>query len=245
MANTTTAIRSPCNGLPSQRPLCLLKTTISGADSCASLTVKVGLFTKRRYFLPRPENGTTRIAAFDPLEDDKDRQSRFIELPVDFGRGWRAHDDWVRLGVVRGRLRLSQLYMVKRYGFVLKVWELNPTKSPNTTSWSLVHEVRLKKGDTNWMYVVAFHPYKGNVMFLLRNNVLCRYEVGVGVERQREAIFSTIFGAGSHGVGRAFKSTIMDGVEENFRTESCTYRKTLQEHQRIINRRWRVKGSSK
>lgn len=48
-----------------------------------------------------------------------------------------------RLGLVRGRLRLSQLIITKRKGFVLKIWELNyeidDDDEDDDVVWTLVH----------------------------------------------------------------------------------------------------------
>lgn len=144
-------------------------------------------------YWPQGEPECKQIAAFDPFSEDKDKQCRSIELPVNFSLGWCAREDYVHLGVVRGKLRLLQLFMIKRYGYVLKIWELNhndnntsgdnnvaSSSSLSNTSWILVHEVRPNKGGKNMMHFCAFHPYNSDVIFLLRKNVICRYEIGVG-----------------------------------------------------------------
>ncbi|EXC08237.1 hypothetical protein L484_012691 [Morus notabilis] len=109
---------------------------------------------------------------------------RFIDLPRGFGHGWQASKDNLCLGVVDGRLRLSQfLSHVKDMNivFVLKVWELNDA-SEKEVPWLLMHEVSIKQTleNTN-MSVLSFHPNNGDVIFVLcghNNHVICEYKIG-------------------------------------------------------------------
>ncbi|PON35049.1 hypothetical protein PanWU01x14_339330 [Parasponia andersonii] len=108
-------------------------------------------------------------------------QFRFLHLPFGFGRGWRACLEHVCSGVVQGRLRLSQLLKTNQK-FVLKVWELNHNSNDNFVHWLLVHEVRLKRNlnRTNRMFMAAFHPNNGDVIFVFCDHDLYRYKIGEG-----------------------------------------------------------------
>ncbi|PON51572.1 hypothetical protein PanWU01x14_215090 [Parasponia andersonii] len=138
------------------------------------------------------------IFAFDPskLTDHNPSYGHFVNFPSGLlqGKG-RSYDINVRLGLVRGRLRLSQLNISKRKGFVLKIWELNYDNNFNydnsddddddddgsSRMWTLVHDVRVKKWIDRRQHVIAFHPENGNVIFLLFN---CRhiYQYDIGEE---------------------------------------------------------------
>ena len=119
------------------------------------------------------------IVAFDPFKSiGHPTQCCLIQFPVGFGRGWRAQAIHVHIGVVQGRLRLSQMFRIKRLGFVLKIWELvNYDYDNDDASWLLVHDVRVTRRKTNQMFVVAFHPINGDVIFLFRDNDIYQYYI--------------------------------------------------------------------
>ncbi|PON35050.1 hypothetical protein PanWU01x14_339340 [Parasponia andersonii] len=121
----------------------------------------------------RPENGANQpylivsadigefrgFAAFD-LSDgistdgygDHPIRIRFIHLPIGFSRGWRANPQYVCHGVVGGVGCGCRWWLKKQSGFVVKVWELNHNTNNNDNDdleWLLMHEVTLKKNDTN------------------------------------------------------------------------------------------------
>ena len=133
---------------------------------------------------------------FEYPDDLATEETLYHGLPVEIGPRWEnlyfgSRKDTLHIGVVKGRLRLSQVLRVRGVGFVLKLWELNYGNgssdqyvSTKLKFWVLVHQVRLKaEVGTNWMYVLSFHPDDGNVIFLLRDTDLYRYEV----ERDRYA----------------------------------------------------------
>ncbi|PON61023.1 F-box domain containing protein [Parasponia andersonii] len=109
-------------------------------------------------------------------KDDERKQCHFIELPINFGRGWRASRDKVCYGVVQGQLRLSQMVKMKRE-YDLKIWELD-CKNIDYVYWVMLHRVRLKKEKKASMGVAAFHPNNADVIFMLRNQELYKYEIG-------------------------------------------------------------------
>ncbi|PON61038.1 F-box domain containing protein, partial [Parasponia andersonii] len=111
----------------------------------------------------------------DTSEEDRNR-CRFIHLPADFGRGWRARRGKVCFGMVRGQLRLSQLVKIVEEA-VLKVWELDCNNN-NDADWVLVHHARLKCTEETNTSVAAFHPYNGDVVFMLRDEEIYKFEIG-------------------------------------------------------------------
>ncbi|POO00423.1 F-box domain containing protein, partial [Trema orientale] len=126
-----------------------------------------------------PLNG---VVAFDPFNDIHTGQCRLIPLPtVCFKNTLRATDGKVCIGVVKGQLRLSQLYQAKAQGYlVLKVWELKNHES-ESPSWVLVYNLKLNSSATR-AYVLSFDPSNANVVFLLCGNKdvckdVCRYEI--------------------------------------------------------------------
>ena len=114
------------------------------------------------------------VAAFDPFKDvDVEGRCRFIALPVPFGDdGWQAKADSTCFGACQDNLRFS-LWLKRDNGtFAVMIWELD-----GDTSWHLVHRLDLKRANINDMYVLAFHPNDGDVIFVLCNHHLCRYEI--------------------------------------------------------------------
>ncbi|POO01667.1 F-box domain containing protein [Trema orientale] len=139
-------------------------------------------------YRPFGENNFEGIVAFDPFKGAADSQRcRLISLPVEFGRGWRDKCNRVRLGVVRGRLRLCQFYWDKKADyFVLKAWELldatMSSSSSSSSSWNLVHHVRLRRRDeTMSLFLIALHPEDGDVFFFTRivggDRDICQYNI--------------------------------------------------------------------
>ncbi|PON65812.1 hypothetical protein TorRG33x02_269880 [Trema orientale] len=133
------------------------------------------------------------IFVFDPSKftNHNPNYSHFINFPSGLlQRKGRSSEIKVRLGLVRGQLRLSQLHINKRKGFVLKVWELNYDNNSNNYNnsdnddgtsrmWALVHHVRVKKWIDERQHVIAFHPENGNVIFLLFNRRdIYQYDIG-------------------------------------------------------------------
>uniref|UniRef100_A0A803PWN8 Fe2OG dioxygenase domain-containing protein n=1 Tax=Cannabis sativa TaxID=3483 RepID=A0A803PWN8_CANSA len=88
------------------------------------------------------------------------------EFPLSFNKGKHfCYDSMVRLGLAKGRLRLSQNNLVANSNDIsLKIWELDDA----TNDWSLVHDINIR---TTWRnrlkYMLDFHPNKPNVVFLL------------------------------------------------------------------------------
>lgn len=108
-------------------------------------------------------------------------------MPIGFGRGWRVQAQYVRLGLVQGQLRMSQVYRFNGSSCFLKVWELiynedyNNGGDNSSTSWLLVHDVKVDKEKTEGgqkLHVIAFHPENGDVIFLLRGADVYKYEIG-------------------------------------------------------------------
>ncbi|PON89679.1 F-box domain containing protein [Trema orientale] len=99
----------------------------------------------------------------------------WITLPENFGRGMmRVAGESARLGVVRGRLRLLEMYKWGLFGFALKVWEL----SDDNEDWILVHDrVKWVATMANMMHVLAFHPDNGDEIFLARKFDICLYNI--------------------------------------------------------------------
>lgn len=106
--------------------------------------------------------------AFNPRNNNnsEEERCRLINLPREFGRGWRAWSHRARLGAVRGQLRLLQLYWHKRVdSFVLRAWDLDPT----TSSWLSVYDIRLKSSNPRvFWHPLALHPDDEDVLFLSR-----------------------------------------------------------------------------
>ncbi|KAF4352344.1 hypothetical protein G4B88_000947 [Cannabis sativa] len=126
-----------------------------------------------------------RIISIDPFKDpNHPKYFRYFNFPsnLDTTKGRLT----VRIGVVRGRLRLSQLNLVEKNSFLLKVWEFNydPLSSDeddNSSSlkWSLVHQVEeVKWKASHHLSVAAFHGDNENVIFLLRNTkIVYQYDI--------------------------------------------------------------------
>ncbi|PON61022.1 hypothetical protein PanWU01x14_148080 [Parasponia andersonii] len=105
-------------------------------------------------------------------KDDSKLGCRFIDLPVDFDRCWRACNRGnIHLGVVRGELGLSQLVKNTNREFILKVWELD-CKDINVC-WLVI----LRWGNRNSMFVAAFHPNNGDLIFLLIDHYIYKYKL--------------------------------------------------------------------
>ncbi|PON90713.1 F-box domain containing protein [Trema orientale] len=120
------------------------------------------------------------IVTLDPFNSDitDPKRSRVIHLPVGFVGGRQSYRDRVSYGLVQGRLRLSQLIkVVGDNSFVLKVWELNCDKDGVFTSWLLMHNVSFKRPKTDKIAVIAFHPNDGDVVFMVRNHNIYKYEI--------------------------------------------------------------------
>lgn len=85
----------------------------------------------------------------------------------------------IDVGVVRGRVRISQIYVAHFCAAnSLKVWELE-----DTDTWRLVHHVQLlpdlNDHPDSWMFVLAYDPDDGDVVFLCRANNVFRLDIGV------------------------------------------------------------------
>ncbi|PON98036.1 hypothetical protein TorRG33x02_061100 [Trema orientale] len=127
------------------------------------------------------------IVAVNPFEDaNNPKYCRFIDFPLGLVQGnGRSSNLRVRFGLVRGQLRLAQLLGNKRVGFVLKVWELNydhnvddDDKGGSPWTWTLMHEVEVS-ANNHTLFVIAFHPDNGNVVFFLRYpRLICKYDIG-------------------------------------------------------------------
>ena len=78
----------------------------------------------------------------------------------------------IHLGIlVHGKLRLSKISGINNV-YRLRIWEFNHNVNEyGPESWSLMHEVIEVKRKR----VIAFHPYNGNVIFLLRDYVIWRH----------------------------------------------------------------------
>ncbi|PON60512.1 F-box family protein, partial [Trema orientale] len=115
------------------------------------------------------------IVAFDPFNDIHTEQCRLIHLPtMCFKSTFYSTDTKLRLGVVNGQLRLSQLYKAETY-FVFRVWELKNHHS-ESPSWVLVYNLKLRSSE-NELFVLSFHPNNTNVVFLLCGNNVCQYDI--------------------------------------------------------------------
>ncbi|GMN59891.1 hypothetical protein TIFTF001_028986 [Ficus carica] len=115
--------------------------------------------------------GIVALNAFKDGDDLEEKRCRLICLPVEFARGFGyGHSKRARLGVVRGRLRLAQVYFLKRSdSYVLKAWEL--VDDHRNASWDLVHHVRFKRSDKSvLLFLVALHPDDGDAVFLTSGN---------------------------------------------------------------------------
>lgn len=114
------------------------------------------------------------IAAFDPFKaEDVEGRCRYIDMTVPFGNRWHATMGKTCFGACLDKLRLSLLLKRRKGYFDVKIWELD-----GIASWNLAHELVLKKADTSKMHVLAFHPKDGDVIIVLSNDHLCRYEIG-------------------------------------------------------------------
>ncbi|XP_062105402.1 uncharacterized protein LOC133817033 [Humulus lupulus] len=107
------------------------------------------------------------IAALNPHS----KQCRLIGLPPEFGRGWGCKLSRARVGVVRGRLRLAQLFWCKKkQSYVFKAWEL-VDEDGQLCSWNVVHHhdqmmMGLECGvKTSLLTILALHPDDGDVFF--------------------------------------------------------------------------------
>ncbi|GMN27027.1 hypothetical protein TIFTF001_049332 [Ficus carica] len=111
--------------------------------------------------------GIVALNAFKDGDDLEEERCRLICLPVEFARGFGyGHSKRARLGVVRGRLRLAQVYFLNRSNsYVLKAWEL--VDDHRNASWDLVHHVHFKRTDKSvLLFLVALHPDDGDAVFL-------------------------------------------------------------------------------
>ncbi|KAF4352345.1 hypothetical protein G4B88_000948 [Cannabis sativa] len=143
------------------------------------LETKNDLITKRAY----------RIIAIDPFKyPNHPKYFRYFNFPPDLDTSILDTIQGrltVRIGVVRGRLRLSQLNLVGRKSFLLKVWEFNydPHSSDedekSSLKWSLVHKVEeVKWKASHHLSVAAFHGDNENIIFLLRNSyIIYQYDI--------------------------------------------------------------------
>ena len=113
------------------------------------------------------------LFVFDPFL----LKSRFVRLP----RGSVTFFGYfhVRLGVVRGRVRLSIMQLAHK-SCVLKVWELDS----DSYTWLLVHRLDFGitadgdgDGGGGLFFMLAFDPHDGNVLFLVRGEHIFRYEI--------------------------------------------------------------------
>lgn len=125
------------------------------------------------YWLRTDNNEVNGIVAFEPFKGIEHLQLwRVINMPIGFGRGQQTQKEFVRLGLVRGRLRMSQLSWVKDSTFALKVWELiynneDDDDDASHTSWLLVHDLDVDMEKTGRkLSVIAFHLEIGDVIFV-------------------------------------------------------------------------------
>ncbi|PON95614.1 F-box domain containing protein, partial [Trema orientale] len=137
-----------------------------------------------------------RIIAMDPFRDaNHPKFHRSIDLPLDCRMGINLSNVVrFRLGLVKERLRLSQLLPNESagIGFVLKVWELNYNYVDDCNdndgfswTWTLVHNVEVKDRHKLRLFVIAFHPNNGNVIFLLRGyRHIYQYDIVEGKMKQ-------------------------------------------------------------
>ena len=133
------------------------------------------------------------LIAFDPFKDtNHSKRCCFFDLPEQEGG---QHHELVQelLGVVQNRVRLAQRFKVHNsvnvYGFtfVLKVWEFNCDNGGGSRPadyWRLVHNVIGEMAKTTIMFVEAFHPNNGDLIFLLTDHGFYRYDIkGVKYEK--------------------------------------------------------------
>ncbi|GMN52331.1 hypothetical protein TIFTF001_021467 [Ficus carica] len=113
-----------------------------------------------------------RIIAFDLFND----RCFVIELPDDFGSGWQNSFGKVHLGAVRGELRLFQIFNTNEECLVMKVWELN-YEDYLSNSWTLVHEINLKRANTQSMLCLAVHPSSDDVVFMIWGYHVFQYKI--------------------------------------------------------------------
>ena len=117
--------------------------------------------------------GVVALDAFNNDTTDPER-CRFIGLSDCF-----RFEDETRfgLGVVRGRLCLSQLFKTAPTFSTLRIWELNSASS----SWDLVEEARVaikNKGSVSELVsVLAFDPNSSNIIILLSDQKICRHRI--------------------------------------------------------------------
>ena len=113
------------------------------------------------------------IVAFDPF-NDTEYGGHSLVLPTGVQDG--CYVDKICFGACLGQLRFSHLRKINLGYFELRVWELN-YDFDGYSSWHLVCKFRMERANTNKMIQLAFHPYNGNVIFLLSDNQFCRYEI--------------------------------------------------------------------
>ncbi|PON83681.1 LOW QUALITY PROTEIN: hypothetical protein TorRG33x02_204870 [Trema orientale] len=139
------------------------------------------------------------IAAFDLHKEVGDpERCRFISLPREFGLNWRTMSERARIGVVRGgRLRLFQLYWNKRVdSYVFRCWDLDKATTSSSSSWLLVHDLRMKCSNTedvSWG-PVALNPDDEDVFFFTRRSIhenlcVCQYRIGYKDVDECETLF--------------------------------------------------------
>ncbi|KAM6573400.1 hypothetical protein CsatA_017480 [Cannabis sativa] len=142
----------------------LLEDSIASNNGIIYWLLKVGV------------NEVKGIVSCNPFTEEADpKRHRFIEFPKIYFPHFislyisckathgmkKVYKDKIRIGIVRGRLRLS---------FV---------KSEDELLWCLVHKVKLRKTTKmDKTFVLGFHPTNPDVIFLSRNYNLYKYQVG-------------------------------------------------------------------
>ncbi|PON82432.1 F-box domain containing protein [Trema orientale] len=119
------------------------------------------------------------ILALNPFKDEAEEgRCRLIRLPDEIPS---PEDDiflFARLGVVQGRLRLSE-FEPYSHRWSLKTWELNDLSrcdndhdhgGGDDADWLLVHDVEVKKADKLIVgFFLGLHPEDGDVIFFICN----------------------------------------------------------------------------
>ena len=123
-----------------------------------------------------------KLTGFLALDSLASGECRLINVPDGFRHGWRAELRFrVGVGVVRGRLRVWQL-LKNNGGIDLKVWELRDDEAmavavAGPAAWVLVHDVSVKRDKRKTISLVAFDPNDGDVVFMVLNNCICKYNI--------------------------------------------------------------------
>uniref|UniRef100_A0A803PZ62 Uncharacterized protein n=1 Tax=Cannabis sativa TaxID=3483 RepID=A0A803PZ62_CANSA len=123
----------------------------------------------------RPKNGVVAL-------------NSYVQSGAEFDTNfWRSFIKGVCLGLVRGHLRLLQLFLDKEAGghYVLRAWDLVQSYSSPSSPWVMVKDVRLKWGAYENMSLcpIAFHPEDEDVIFFKR--VLLNHNDNVEIFRYR------------------------------------------------------------